>query len=288
MKLNNEQKQSIAALVENHVNSCNSQNEAAAVLKSVSAATLSQIRNAKWDAINDKMWLSIAKQLGWQQGTWVTVPITPARELQTVLNDAANWAIVHGIIAEAGSGKTHIAKSYAKENDNVFHLVCNEFWNRKQFLGEILMAMGEDSSGMNAYDMLNRIISKVLSMHNPLLIIDEADKLNDGALYLFISLYNQLEDKCGIVMMATDHLEKRINKGRQLNKKGYKEIYSRIGRRFVHLEPVRPADVEAICKANGLENPVDITRIINSSDSDLRRVKKQLINLLNKEADKQQ
>ena len=59
MKLNEEQKQSIAALVESHVQSCKSQNEAANLMKDVSSATLSQIRNNNWNLIADKMWLSV-------------------------------------------------------------------------------------------------------------------------------------------------------------------------------------------------------------------------------------
>lgn len=285
MKLNQEQKSQIAALVENHVQSCNSQNEAVMALKNVSTATISQIRNGNWASISDKMWISLAKQLGWEEGSWNTVLITPAKELRAYLNDAANWNIVHGVVAEAGTGKTHIAREFAKENEHVFHLVCNEFWNKKQFLSEILTTMGEDSSGMNAYDMVNRIVQKILGMPNPLLILDEADKLNDGALYLFITLFNQLEGKCGIVMLSTDHLEKRIRKGIRLNKKGYKEINSRLGHKFITLEPIRQKDIEAVCHANGIENPIEVNRIVNDSFGDLRRVKKHIIMLLNKQAE---
>lgn len=284
--LNNEQKQSITALVKSHIGNCKSQNEAAAVLKNVSPATLSQIVNDNWTNIAEKMWLSIAKQLGWQQGTWVVVPIRPSVELRSFLNDAANWSIVHGVIADAGSGKSQTARDFAKDVDNVFHLMCNEFWNKKQFLSEILAQMGEDSSGMNAFDMVNRIVTKMLTMPNPLLIIDEADKLNDGALHLFITLFNQLEGKCGIVMMATDHLEKRITKGIRLNRKGYKEIYSRLGGRFIHLSPVTAPHIEAIAKANGVDTALNVNRIVNESGNDIRRVKKLVITLLNKEADK--
>lgn len=295
MKLNSEQKQSIAILVENHVQSCASQNAAAKALKDVSAATLSQIKNGNWELINDKMWLSLAKQLGWEQKSWVAVPIKASITIKAFLNDAANWSIVHGLIGDAGTGKTETAKAFVKEHDNAFHVVCNEFWNKKQFLSEILAKMGEDASGLNAYDMVNRIVSKVLGMSNPVLIFDEVDKLNDGTLYLFITLYNQLEDKCGIVTMATDHFEKRITKGIKLSKKGYKEIYSRLGKRFIQIPPVSSEDVASICKANGVDNPIEVSRIVNTSadetslkneyKGDIRRAKKSVITLLNKQAE---
>ena len=44
------------------------------------------------------------------------------------------------------------------------------------------------------------------------MVLDEADKLSDQVLYFFISLYNKLEDRVGIILCATDYLEKRIKK----------------------------------------------------------------------------
>ena len=82
--------------------------------------------------------------------------------------------------------------------------------------------------------------------------MDEADKLSDQVLYFFITLYNQLEDHCGIVLLATDYLEKKIRKGLRLNRKGYKEIYSRIGRRFIPLRAVNLTDITGVCIANGI------------------------------------
>lgn len=273
--LNQIQKKQIAALVQAHVECCKSQNEAAHVLD-VSAATISQIRAGNWQNIDDKMWLKVGKQLGFQQGEWNTVLTRPAHNLRLLLNDAANWSMVYAITGDPGLGKSHIAREFAQRNGHTFHIVCNEFWNKKQFLQELLATMGTDPSGMSAHDMINKIVDVVLGLENPLIIIDEADKLNDGALYLFITLYNKLEDKCGIVLMATDHLEKRINKGRRLNRKGFKEIFSRLGRKFINLPPIEEKDVDAVCKANGIDSTVFIKQIWNDSEGDLRRVKRKI------------
>jgi hypothetical protein len=113
-------------------------------------------------------------------------------------------------------------------------------------------------------------------MESPLLILDEADKLSDQVLYFFITLYNQLEDHCGIVLIATDHLQKRINRGLKLNRKGYKEIYSRIGRKFVELHGVGSTDVAQICMANGINDTKQIKEIYNDCEGDLRRVKRKI------------
>ncbi len=78
---------------------------------------------------------------------------------------------------------------------------------------------------------------------SPLIVLDEADKLSDQVLYFFISLYKQLEDHCGIILTATSYLRARIEKGLRLNRKGYAEIFSRIGRKFVELPLHNSEDV---------------------------------------------
>jgi hypothetical protein len=106
--------------------------------------------------------------------------------------------------------------------------------------------------------------------------MDEADKLSDQVLYFFITLYNQLEGHCGIVLAATPHLEKRIKRGIKLNKKGYTEIFSRLGRKFIELKGVCFSDVKAICQANGVNGATGIKEIWDDCEGDLRRVKRKI------------
>lgn len=69
-------------------------------------------------------------------------------------------------------------------------------------------------------------------MDAPLLVFDEADKLTEPVFHYFISLYNKLEEKCGVVFLSTDYIVKRISNGLKYQKPGYKEFFSRIGRKF--------------------------------------------------------
>jgi hypothetical protein len=71
-------------------------------------------------------------------------------------------------------------------------------------------------------------------------------------------------------------LEKRVKRDVRLNKKGYKEIYSRIGRRFISLEPASRTEIEAICRLNGIEDATAIRDIITEAEGDLRRVKRKV------------
>jgi DNA transposition AAA+ family ATPase len=191
------------------------------------------------------------------------------------LDHAQMQSEVFGIVGNTGHSKTFAAKQYAAVTRNAWHVECKEHWNKKMFLQSLLALMHQDSSGTNIGEMMQQIVNYVRSLNEPsIIILDEADKLDDKVLYFFISLYNELEDKCGIIMLATDYLKKRIDRGVERNKKGYKEILSRLGGKFIVLAPNSDKDIEKICQANGLNEAIHITEAVNESKGDLRRVKR--------------
>lgn len=251
-----------------------SQNKGANSLNGVSAATVSKIINGDWALINEVMWRSIAAQIGVKQKSWNIVETRDFKTLAGLFADAQENAMVMAVCGEAGSGKTLAIRHYAESNPNVFVLSCNEYWNRKLFLQELLKEMGRNPNGDTVGEMMGSIVGNLKKMQDPLIIMDEADKLSDQVMYFFITLYNQLEDHCAIVMVATDYLEKKIKRGLRLNKKGYKEIYSRIGRKFIMLKGVGINDITEVCVANGVTAKGDIKSVIEDCDGDLRRVKR--------------
>jgi DNA transposition AAA+ family ATPase len=274
--INESQKQNIAGKLAEYVEKYESQARAARSLKNVSAATINHILNGKWELIKDEMWRNIASQIGYREEKWNAVEIRDYKMLKSLLNDAQENSIVFAVTGEAGTGKSYALRHYAENNKNAFLLQCNEFWNRKTFLQELLTVLGRDYGGYTVVEMMNEIVRILKVIDQPLLIFDEFDKVSDQILYFFITLYNQLEDHCGIVLCATDHLAKRVKRGLKLNKKGYKEIYSRIGRRFIELKGVSSSDITAICMANGINAREEIKLVIEESEGDLRRVRRKI------------
>ena len=253
-----------------------SQNKAANSIKNVSAATISQMLNGNWELIKDDMWRNVAAQIGYKDEKWEAVETNDYRRMMALLDDVKENSLVMAITGDAGTGKTFACKQYTAMHRQVYLLCCNEYWNRKLFLTELLTAMGRDYTGFTVGEMMHEAVRTLKMQETPLLILDEADKLSDQVLYFFITLYNHLEDECGIVLCATNHLEKRINRGIKLNKKGYNEIWSRLGRKCVPLKGVSAADIAAICEANGIVDSKDIDGIIADCESDLRRVKRRV------------
>lgn len=254
-----------------------SQNKASNSLNGVSSATISQILSGKIDLVADEMWRNIETQIKMALPTeWVLVETRDFKTLNRLFSDAQLHSNVFAIVGDAGSGKTKAIEQFTQNNDNVYRLSCSEFWNKKYFLQELLQTMGRDCSGLTVSEMMHEAISQILKKNKPLIILDEADKLTDQVLYFFITLYNKLEDYCGIVLCATDHLDKRIKRGLKINKKGYKEIYSRIGRKCIELKGVGFTDVTQVCMANGVSDKVEIKKVWDDCEADLRRVKRKI------------
>ena len=257
------------------------QNKAAASLKDVSGATLSQMISRKWDLISDKMWRNVSLQIS-KNTKWKAVETTDFKQIRKILTDAKDNSLVMAITGGAGSGKTFALTHFAETNKQVYLLSCNEYWNRKLFLSELLTKLGKDNSG-TVGEMMTIAVNALRNPVGSLLILDEADKLSDQVLYFFITMYNQLEDECGIVLCATSFLEKRLKRGIKLNKKGYNEIWSRLGRKCIELKGVTAKDIVDICSENDITEKKTLDMIISDSEGDLRRVKRKIHALAKKQ-----
>lgn len=207
------EKEAIAAKLRVYVESKESQNAAAKSLLGVSAATVSQILNGKWELIADDMWRTVANQIGYDPRRWSVVQTEGYSRMTQVLTDAQRHSLVMAVVGDAGCGKSQAIKTYAEQNRGVIALSCSEYWNRKEFLGELLQNLGVEPGGTTVADMVREAIRQLKRREGVLIVMDEADKLSDQVLHFFITIYNKLEDTVGIVLCATQYLKKRIERG---------------------------------------------------------------------------
>lgn len=246
----------------------------AAVAAGTKGATISQVFSGKYAANDEAVYRLLARWVGYDAHQWQVVPTVNFKFMTRILDAASMNGQAYMVVGSAGFGKTEAQKHYATTHRNAFHLRCDEFWTKQMFLHELLKQMGKDHGWQSLPEMMQNITNSILQMDNPIIMIDEADKLRNDVLYLFISLYNRLEDHCGLVMCGTDHLSKRIDRGLKFNWKGYHEIFSRVGRKPVELVKTKSADVKAICVANGIVEDQIVQQITHECQGDLRRVKR--------------
>lgn len=268
-------KERVRKALEELVERKGSQAKAAASLRGVSSATISLILSGRGEEVRESMWLHLREQL--LENKQMKVAETAIySELTALLSSAQEDKLVMSLIANSGSGKTFTSKQYEVENKEVYRVACSEFWTKNDFVDELLRSLGESSDGYTKKERINRAIEVIKRKRNPLVIFDEFDKLNDNVWFFFITLYNELENKCGIVLLSTDYIRLRIEKGLRLNKRGYNEFWSRLGRRCVRLEPIAYEDIKAVCEANGISNSSEIEDIAKDSEGDLRRVARRI------------
>ena len=278
--MNEKQKEQIREALRLYVMKYPSQNKAAASLDGTSAGTVSSVLSGKWENISEDMWRKVSDQVGTVGGNdegWQIVETHAFHDITLAMRDAQNDKNVTWVVGEAGSGKTTTAKIFGEENREVFYILCSEDLHKGDFVREIAHKMGIRTDGYTVRELWITIQNELIQMDAPLLVFDEADKLIESVFQYFISLYNKIEDKCGVVFLSTDYIKTRISRGLRCKKRGYKEFYSRIGRKYFELDDTTPQDVYAICTANGLSDRKDIEEVITEADGceyDLRRVKK--------------
>lgn len=268
------EKEAIASRLRSYCAQKGSQNKAARSLVGVSSATVSQVLSGNWELISDDMWRAIGSQIGAERDAWVVAETQAYRRMVFLLDNAKEDSLVLAVTGDAGFGKTEAIKTWTLSHKGVYHLCCSEYWNRRTFMVQLLRCMGVDVASGTMCDLMEDIVAVLKRTDHPLVILDEADKLSDGVLYFFISLYNLLEGRCGILLCATGYLEVRLKRGLRCRRKGYEEIYSRIGRKFVRLQVVNGEDIAAVCVANGVSDAAAINTIIEDSECDLRRVRR--------------
>jgi AAA domain len=245
-----------------------------AVALNISPAQLNTIIGKKWETndrlVSDQMWAHLALFVGLQKTAWeVVTDIPPFQDILLILNEAQTCAETYGYIAHEGGCKTEAARYYTGQTPGISWARCEESDTKKSFLLKVCKGFGISTADKTMGDMLDAIEATALGHSNPLIILDELDKVSDKLLYFFISFYNRLEGKCGIVIFGTIYLQHRIIKGVNEGKKGFPEFYSRMGRRFMHAPEITTADVVSIIKANGITDNAGIKTIIERTLEEL-------------------
>ena len=241
----------------------------------VSSATISQIINNNWRLIKPEMWRKIKVRLKLDLN-WNTAPTAMFRDLTLFLDTAKNNQSTVSFSHQAGTGKSHLYNHYQRVVPNVIYIEGTKTMSKKTYIKKLLVNAGQDAIGTTE-ELMEQFIDHVSELEQPLIIIDQFDKLKENTFDLFMDFYNELYGHCGFVISGVKALEKRILMGVQRNKIGYEEIWSRMDRKFIKLYATTREDVKLIFEANGVSDKLAITESYNSCGGDLRRVKKDVL-----------
>ena len=293
MSLSIEKKDQIRDMLGNYCDRYPSIEKAANSLNHVSQTTVYNILRSKYDSIRDQMFRTLRNQiepLVCPQREWALVQTPTFKDVHFCLRDAHLNNNVTWLVAPSGSGKTVTAEAYVRENKNVFYVLCDEDMGKTDFVAELAKSVGlKIASGRRRREKLLAVLDEIGDLDNALIILDEGDKLRDDVLCYFITIYNRLREKAGIVFLSTPYIKTRIESSLNRQKKGFEEIHSRIDRNYYNADLNTENDVYAICKANGIEDEKMIQSIISDTARygyDLRRVKKRVKAMRDKAANR--
>lgn len=240
----------------------------------ISNATVSKMISGQWGNISDAMWRRVQAILKIDIN-WNTGDTTNYTSLIELLQAAQERHLTIGISFNAGVGKSHAYVDYERYNRNVIHIECANFWRTRSYVQNLLKACGIVPEG-TVEEMIERFIDHIMGLENPIVIIDQMDKLKEGPFDLFMDMYNYLFRCCAFVVSGVPALKKRILRGAKNDKIGYREVLSRLHGNFLQLSIPDLDDVRAVCVANGLTDEDEIARISNLSEGDLRVVRKEV------------
>ncbi len=221
--------------------------------------------NAKWAKLSPMKWQFIQKKIGLAT-TW-KIGISKNYEVITdLLSNAQQNSKFVALCGYEGAGKTETLNRYFRENANVFYVQFDILsTSKRDFLDGIASCMGIKTT-LNNREKLTEIIRKLNNVQNPLLIMDQFDKLSDGNKLLVQAIYDGTEHKAAIVISGTPAMYNQLKRLYDRNKVGFRELWRRISY-WQPLYPPTPKITDTICRANGVADEKCIKYIFNNTSN---------------------
>jgi DNA transposition AAA+ family ATPase len=223
----------------------------------ISTATLSNLQTGKFETISGDMLNRI-----WNYVKPNEVQLVKTANFETGFKaclDAHKRNLMLCLIGEAGYGKTTVLKEYHRKTKNAFYLICENGMKPKEFFRKLLREMGNDFVG-TVSEMKEKIALELSKQAGSVILLDEAGKLRQDLLLHIHDLRNQTENIAGIVLAGLPYLKTNLEKALKKQKIGMEEFYSRV-QDWQPMSSFAKAEVMAICKANGINDPQQIKNI---------------------------
>lgn len=228
-----------------------------AIKSGISDSTLCNLENERWNSLSNAMLLRI-----WNFVTFNNVEnlCSTADFVSTfkLCDKARKYHFMVGLTADTGMGKTTAVTAYARQR-NVFYLCYDKTMNPRQFFVRLLRELAYPFDG-NMNEMISRAADELNRLDSPLLIIDEAGKLNHTMILYLHVLRDKTRSNCGIVLAGMPYFKTNMQHYADREKEGYAEFLRRINI-WQAFGGLSGKEVEEICKKNGVTDPSRIKEL---------------------------
>lgn len=228
-----------------------------AIKSGISDSVFCDLENEDWHKISNSAYLRI-----WNFVTFNKVDnLCPTADFISAIklcDKARKYKFMVGLTADTGMGKTTALTSYSRQK-NVFYLSYDKTMNPRQFFVSLLRELAYPFDG-NLNEMINRASEELNRLDSPLLIIDEAGKLNHTMILYLHVLRDKTHHNCGIVLAGMPYFKTNMYHYTDREKEGYAEFLRRINI-WQSFGGLSAKEVEDICQKNEITNPDKIKEL---------------------------
>lgn len=217
-----------------------------------------------WDTLEPDWWEAVSAVVCTDQveGAYET---NDCKTILKVCSYAQENAMMIGITGDTGMGKTHVLKAVA-EKKNVYYVQLNVVTTPKTFIDGLLLDLNKPCGG-SKYEKLKEVAMVLNSRDHPLLIIDEASKMNDAVMQTIHALRDKTMGQCGIVLAGMPQFKNKLINGMNAYKNGYSEFFRRVNM-WQELRGLTKEEMNAVLKDNGITSEELAREFRNRANSD--------------------
>jgi len=189
--------------------------------------------------IKETQWLNMGRQLGVNanERKWNTAKTEVFKIIEEDVLFCKKFSKSRICVDDCGIGKTYTAKYLSRTLKNCFYVDASQGKNKRAFIKLVARSIGIDTN--DKYDNIKANVKYYLStLPEPIVIIDEAGDLEYGAFMDLKELWNGTENACAWYLIGADGLRRKIERGINSRKVGYREMFSRLSERFTYAVPV--------------------------------------------------
>ncbi|GFR88653.1 AAA family ATPase, partial [Elysia marginata] len=173
--------------------------------------------------VGNAKWIRLARLVDFQKNEkliWQTAHTEVWNYITGQLEVCQREHISAMLCDDAGIGKTHTLKDYAKANRTAFYIDGSVVPRKIAFIRRLAQVVGLDGNG-RVDDVLEETIYALSQLDNPIVMIDEAGDLDHLTILVLKRLYNALEDQCAFYLVGADGLKSKIERGIKWKKLGF-------------------------------------------------------------------
>lgn len=230
-----------------------------------SPAVISQVLKGEYKGDEAQVMRKLAHEIGYSESKWEILKTSNYESLMYLCNDAQEDGTMMLAYGNTGCGKTTALKAYHAMTPNTYYILANVLMKPKDLLLAIARSIGVEVAG-SLSDILDAIVDRIAALKYPLLIIDDAGKLDQhpkvfGIIQL---LYDRLNGRCGIVIAGTNRLAKYISAMADKDVMGFRELKRRITYWLPLRAEVGKKFIIAVCNRYGITLPAAIAYITSN------------------------